>query len=265
MIGAFDSLGVRSRLNGPASSSAPVIGVPESSTPADMSLAAGRDVFVGVDIAQASDFTAMTVHVVSGSHEAPQHRITDIHRAPIGTPYPDLIAAIVTTVRTLTGQGHAVTLIVDATGPGRPVFDELKRFVSCRLVGISITAGSTHSITEESPSVLWCTVPKTELVGSAVLAIEQRRVSINAELDEAETLRAEFRAVEIAVSRAGRETYTHRSGTHDDIVLAASCAIWFAQYRPPPPPVEWVGRPPGGTPSQFRSTKRERATGRRQR
>jgi hypothetical protein len=92
--------------------------------------------FVGVDLGQSRDYTAIAVverRGVGGRMEIRQltHaedgvlRLRFLERVELGTPYPEVVERVVqvTRSRELAGRCH---LIVDGTGVGRPVVDLLR-------------------------------------------------------------------------------------------------------------------------------------------
>lgn len=94
-------------------------------------------------------------------------------------------------------------LIMDATGAGDPIYDDLK-LVCPRIDPFKFT---NHS--------------KTELIQRLIVAIEQRRVSWPAEWA---TLTDELRRYEYKVSANGTLTYNAPGGYHDDCVIALALA-----------------------------------------
>ena len=70
-------------------------------------------------------------------------------------------------------------------------------------------------------------VPKRELILSTQLALQQQRLRIAAGLEHAVTLTDELKTYQVKVSAAGHDSYSAREGAHDDLVLAAALAVWF--------------------------------------
>ena len=109
-------------------------------------------------------------------------------------------------------------LVMDATGVGDPVFDDLRRELP-DAEGFRITAQS-----------------KRELVQGLMVAVEQRRVTWPAgsvgsgsgqvAVGDWEVLTAEMRRYEYAAGPSGQVTYSAPSGYHDDCVMALALAVW---------------------------------------
>jgi hypothetical protein len=104
-------------------------------------------------------------------------------------------------------------LILDATGIGDPIFDDLKR-VYADIEGFKLTSGS-----------------KTALVQRLIVAIEQRRVQWPAASDQLSVngeqwgvLTAEMKRYEYEILPSGTITYSAPAGYHDDCVMALALA-----------------------------------------
>src|SRR4051812_33604433 len=112
----------------------------------------GRWFFVGLDLGQSQDYTAIAVveraewagdfdPVVFADKKEVRLRLRYLEGVPLGTPYPEVGERVGRVVRgpELAGQCH---LVVDATGVGRPVVDLLRRArFNCNLMPALITGG----------------------------------------------------------------------------------------------------------------------------
>jgi len=96
-------------------------------------------------------------------------------------------------------------LVMDATGVGDPVYDDLRRVLP-RVEGFKITAQT-----------------KRELVQGLMVAVEQRRVMWQAAW---EILTAEMRRYEYDIGPTGQVSYAAPSGYHDDCVMALALGVW---------------------------------------
>jgi hypothetical protein len=96
-------------------------------------------------------------------------------------------------------------LVMDATGVGDPVYDDLRRVLP-RVEGFKITAQT-----------------KRELVQGLMVAVEQRRVMWQAAW---EILTAEMRRYEYDIGPTGQISYAAPSGYHDDCVMALALGVW---------------------------------------
>jgi len=96
-------------------------------------------------------------------------------------------------------------LVMDATGVGDPVFDDLRRVLP-HVEGFKITAQT-----------------KRELVQGLMVAVEQRRVSWPAAWD---VLTAEMKRYEYEIGPTGQLSYSAPGGYHDDCVMALALSTW---------------------------------------
>jgi len=96
-------------------------------------------------------------------------------------------------------------LVMDATGVGDPVFDDLRRVLP-HVEGFKITAQT-----------------KRELVQGLMVAVEQRRVMWPATWD---VLTAEMKRYEYEIGPTGQISYAAPSGYHDDCVMALALGVW---------------------------------------
>jgi hypothetical protein len=77
--------------------------------------------FVGLDLGQAQDFTALAVLTRPVVHRyevdadrKPAYAVPHLHRFPLGTPYPEVVAGVVELLRT--PPLRQPMLVVDQTG-----------------------------------------------------------------------------------------------------------------------------------------------------
>lgn len=202
--------------------------------------------YVGLDLGQAADFSATALlrrmevyvyeRVAGGWGIEVQRRVTEhyyelchLSRAR-GLAYPKVAEQVREMMHELAGQGdaHPPVLAVDATGVGKPVVD-LLRERGLSPVAIIITGGNT--VTEGDDKTK--RVPKIDLVSAAVVALQTRRLRVAAELPLAQTLVDELLNYRVTVSpTTAHESFDARAGTHDDLVLAVSLALWSAENTP---------------------------------
>jgi hypothetical protein len=134
-------------------------------------------------------------------------------------------------------------LVMDATGVGDPVFDDLRReFPDTE--GYRITAQSKRELVQglmmavEQRRVTWPAASIPETGGRRQNEREcfaQRRSGAEERLPNAEcmlqtglweVLTAEMRRYEYAAGPSGQVTYSAPSGYHDDCVMALALAVW---------------------------------------
>jgi len=86
--------------------------------------------YIGLDLGQAHDHTAIAV----------------LERLPLGMDYPSMVQRVRTLVQRPELAQSPATLVVDATGVGRPVVDLLRRAsLPCRVIPVTITVGDKET------------------------------------------------------------------------------------------------------------------------
>jgi hypothetical protein len=190
--------------------------------------------FIGVDLGQKHDFTAIAVverqagglpHFLT-PWTIPQttYGLRHLERIQLGTPYPRVVERIGCLTRLPQIQQRS-TLVVDATGVGTPVVDLLRQAnLDCHLVAITITGGE-HAHRSHGA----CTVPKRDLIATLELMLEVQELTIAAELPERRRLVEELMALQSNVTSGGHQSFGASGRAHDDLVLAVALACWQAR------------------------------------
>jgi phage FluMu gp28-like protein len=174
--------------------------------------------FVGLDLGKERDYTAIAI-VEQAVHTLQQrdpvtfaHRTrTDLvlrhaERIPLGTPYPDVVLHVSNMMHNSRLDG-SLTLLVDATGLGIPVVDQLRRSrLNCKLEPIVFTKQT-----------------KRDLLANLQFLFERDQLQfaynlkmLDAVLDELSNLRLD-------------DSHT----THDDLAFALALAAWPVRDRTP--------------------------------
>ena len=198
--------------------------------------------YVGLDLGQSNDYTALAVVEKTKAGEtgdAPDLHLRYLERYPLRTPYPEMVARVAALVEDPQLRSTHVDkflgrrvleqpeLLVDATGVGRPVVDLFKER-GLRYKAITITGGNTVTGVAGGYGV-----PKRDLIGALEVPFHSGRLKVAAGLRLWETLRAELQTFRRKVSlTTGMDTYEHwRESDHDDLVLAAALACWGAERK----------------------------------
>jgi len=183
---------------------------------------AARFYFIGVDLGQASDPTAIVV--VEAIPSRRRLRLRHAERAPLGTPYPDVVERVrsITASAGIAGRCHVV---VDATG-GRPVVDLLRRaHLQGRLLAVVATGGSV-----ESGALGYYRTPKRTLILGLQSMLRRNLLQIASGLKDRPALTREMEQMQVRLSRGGREQFgAWGAGEHDDLVFAIALACWGAK------------------------------------
>jgi hypothetical protein len=204
-----------------------------------------KTLFIGLDLGQARDFSALAIIERSStatttdiSGEKPNRANTKdevdglhcihLQRWQLRTSYPAIVADVVRMINgldPLLSPDYKPILAIDATGVGAPVVDLFKREkINAELVPIQIVAGA--NVSEENGMIR---VPKRDLVSVVQVGLQNRKLKIASGLDLAETLSRELQNFTVKITDAANDVYgAWREGTHDDLVLAVALAVWKA-------------------------------------
>lgn len=183
-------------------------------------MADGVTYLAGLDIGQRDDWTAL------GVLEETAEALTLVALERIRhRPYPEIAQLVADTMAAL----PEATLLVDTTGIGRPVTDQLVA-LGVRHTRVNIHGG--NAVTRLDDGTL--SVPKRDLISALVVAFESGRLRIASGLPHAAALEAEAAAFRMKLSASGHDSYNARDGEHDDLLLAVSLPVWHVGQRPPP-------------------------------
>jgi hypothetical protein len=209
--------------------------------------------FVGVDLGQVHDFTAVCVleaeRAWSGFNsigrpvdtpipaQEQRRRISHLERLPLGMSYPAMVERISQLLQNLprAGRGYYepgiadVNLVVDQTGVGRPVIDMLHA-AGLNPIPVTITGGDAVNHDNDG----W-KVPKRDLVSKIKILQQRRMLQVQEQLPLASVLSKELQNFRYKISLRGHDSYNagtsgewRREGGHDDLVLAVALACWAA-------------------------------------
>ena len=199
--------------------------------------------YVGLDIGQSADYTALAVVQTvrerneQGSIESFLH-LRHLERYPLRTLYPDIAEQVADLMRDerLTEPVrlvprtslHAPELVVDNTGVGPAVTDLLKK-KGLRFKAVTITGGDeVHAVGGGKYRV-----PKRDLVSALEVPFHTGRLKVAEDLPLWGALKEELlnfrRKVDL---RTAHDSYEHwRETDHDDLVLATALACWWIAYK----------------------------------
>ncbi len=152
---------------------------------------AGQSYFGGLDLARLTDFTVLTILDGDG-------------RQVFWDRFNLLDWAVQKQRIITTCQRYGAQLLLDSTGIGDPIYDDLMR------AGLNV---SGYKFTNES---------KKKLIEGLMLAFEQTRIRV---LDEAVQTN-ELDIFEYTIGQSGIVRYSAPEGYHDDCVIALALAVW---------------------------------------
>jgi hypothetical protein len=166
-----------------------------------------RSVVIGCDVAKHTDWTVLIAMDAETGRCFAMERFNHLD-------WPIQKERILAFARKYRGR-----LILDATGIGDPIYDDLKR-VYADIEGFKLTSGS-----------------KTALIQRLIVAIEQRRVSwpsvaptaqapgaMEGVCSDWQVLTNEMKRYEYEILPSGTITYSAPAGYHDDCVMALALA-----------------------------------------
>jgi hypothetical protein len=166
-----------------------------------------------------------------------RYHVRHCERPRLGTPYPVVVERVAQILEALRGSW---TLVLDATGVGRPVVD---LFEAARIYPVSITFTSGETVAQEGSRFR---VPKRDLVTTLEVLLQERRLKIGAQAPGREALIDELLNFRASVTAHGRDTFGGAAAWHDDLVMALALACWYgrlAERRPASPPTMGISQP----------------------
>jgi hypothetical protein len=198
--------------------------------------------FMGVDIGQSSDPTAISVlehRVIPLNTWTPNRKaqhwkqdrqqffdVRHLERLPIGRPYPEYVRNVADRLQR-PPLDKGCTLAADQTGVGAAVLDLFEE-AGLRPNRITITAG----LEATNHGNRGFHVPKSVLITNMEAKSHSGELRIAADTPDAEALREELKDFRRLVSSAGRPSWNARDGKHDDLILSVAIALWIAENRP---------------------------------
>ena len=179
---------------------------------------------MGVDFGQAQDYSACVVldeKTIPGAR--PVYTVVVAHRWDLGTPYPQIIGSLQAHLSRPEMQGHR--LVVDYTGAGRPIVDEL------RCYGLQCTAVGIHGGMSESHEGWNWNVPKRDLVTGMVLPFQWGRLHFADGIPLLATLQDEMQLFHAKINDVtAHESYSFWYEIyHKDLVISLALACWLAE------------------------------------
>jgi hypothetical protein len=200
--------------------------------------------YVGLDLGQAADYTALAV-VHSVHRRTPDGQtakglhLRHLERYPLRTPYPEIVERVAALVRdeklSPTEYDHTrgryssrpPALVVDNTGVGVAVTDLLKG-KGLRFTPVTITGGDTAHRVKGN----W-RVPKRDLVAALEVPFHTGELRVAEGLTLWSALREELLNFRRKINvKTAHDSYEHwRETDHDDLVLATALACWQATRR----------------------------------
>lgn len=203
--------------------------------------------FLGVDFGSQQDYTALALirrhEVVKTSQNVAgiitqedlkiEYQLIFLERIQLGTAYHLIIERVKAILRDEDMRGE-IMVIPDATGVGIPIIQMMRRSGVSPMVGITIHGGASVSRNEYGYNV-----PKRDLVSSLVMVVQSKRMKIASDIKYRAQLVHEMQSFTMKTTTSGSDTYEAlMEKDHDDLVMAVSMAIWYAERAVPSPEFE---------------------------
>ena len=182
--------------------------------------------YVGLDLGQANDYTALSVlerlKPDEEENEAAYH-VRHLERVR-NVPYPQIVSKTTEIMQSPALAGNAA-LVVDQTGVGAPVVD-LFRQAGLDLVGVLIHGGDKAAHEGDT----W-RVPKRDLVGTLQVLFQGGRLKISSRLPLSAILQQELLNFKVKIDPVtAHDSYSAwRDQDHDDLVLSVAMAAWHGE------------------------------------
>lgn len=193
--------------------------------------------WIGADLGQSHDYSAAVVTERVGE----EIHVGGISRAPLRTAYTAIAKGLVDKCCELEAPGPfhrpQIGLVTDAGGVGRAVADLIRAEIhgrprpstpKIRYWPVSATGGAVTAVSIGSGAI---SVPKRELISSAVVAFQQGRLKIGA-IPNAELLLEELKEYRQKLTGRGNLTF-EGGGRNDDLVYALALATWAWSHTRP--------------------------------
>jgi hypothetical protein len=159
--------------------------------------------------------------------------VRHVERAPLGTPYPEIVAHVghlmarpeLSRPRPTLPDARPpkVDLVIDETGVGRAVGDI---FDAAGMTPIRVTITAGGEATDQGQR-RWH-VAKGILISTLDARLHTGELRFASDLTDAHALAEELKDFRRKVSAAGRYSYEARVGKHDDLVLSVAIGVWWA-------------------------------------
>jgi hypothetical protein len=150
-----------------------------------------------------------------------------LERPPLKTSYPDICSRLQDMLFDPALRGNA-TLIVDATGVGRPVVQMMEE-MGLSPVSVLVTGGSRESMDDEG----MFHVPKKVIVTSLQMVFQERRIKVAEDLELVPVFLKELDNFKMKMNtQTGNTSYeAWRSSDHDDLVFAVGLGAWYGERQ----------------------------------
>lgn len=169
-----------------------------------------------------------------------QFIVGPMERLPLGTDYVSQRGHILDIWENLEYQfktqsvsrRQAPTILLDITGTGRAIFDEIRHDADVRDIGPIIYGIQWTAGTVGAKNGMIFNTPKNDAIQSLIISAQNGQIKIRDDQIFATELKNELRNFRRKVSAAGNDTYAAaKESVHDDLTMSLAQAVWFIRKR----------------------------------
>ena len=151
-----------------------------------------------------------------------ERHLIHTYRPPLRTPYDEVINTVCKTVKHADLYQNCY-LVVDKGQVGNAIVQTMIK-IGLHPYAVNITAGREVSETTGG----W-NVPKKDLVGALILALEQQTFKTHPRISDRAQLISELKKFRMKRRASGAMTFeAERDRDHDDMVMSLAMGIWFS-------------------------------------
>lgn len=192
--------------------------------------------YVGLDLGQLADFTALAAVEVMPREDAPRrYQCRHLERLPLSTSYPAVVSHVVSLLATPPLAGNC-ELVVDATGVGVAVTD-LLRDAGLSFTSVTLTGGDVVNQDPKDRTIY--RVPKRDTIMGAKVLLQSGRLKLARGMELVDLVTQELINYKVRIDpKTAHDSYgagaEWREGNHDDLMFALCLACWRAENPPMP-------------------------------
>jgi len=161
------------------------------------------DYYAGVDFGKLQDYSVVTVL----RREGDVLKLVYLYQFPLETPYSQVIGHLVRANQKFRFR----KVLVDQTGVGEPVLEELRNQGSSNVEGLKFTVET-----------------KEELLSNLKIVMEQNRLAIPYHRQ----LCTQINEQQYAYSKSGHLQFSHPTNSHDDMLWSLALSVYAAREPP---------------------------------
>ena len=191
--------------------------------------------FIGLDIGRVQDHSAISM--IARFYSIPPDRdlnnmqtmymVTDLVRFPLETPYAQAEEAVATLWNRPRVSANRRIAVIDQTGVGAPIVENIRRLHRVKTIGINITSGSTVTQHDERTY----NVPKATIVTCLIGVAQRQRLRIHPDVAAAAEFKKELETFGYKIDKntGNMQFESLEAKVHDDLVIAVALPIWYAE------------------------------------